>query len=130
MRIQALVPALALVAALLASPPAQADGRHRSERGRGRQAHGAYDRHGGGSHGYRPSHPHGYAYGYQGHGYRPYYRPRVYAPPPAYYGYGYGSYYGAYGYGGYGDYGYYPPPPPPPYYRPRPRVGVGIWLGF
>jgi hypothetical protein len=122
MKTQALVPALALAAALLATPLAEADSRHRSERGGRPPARGYYD--------HRPSHGsygHGARYGY---GYRPrapYYRShRYYAPPPAYYGYGYGGY----GYGGYGayGYGYYPPPPPPPYYRPRPRVG--FWFGF
>jgi hypothetical protein len=118
MKAQALVPALALAAALLASPLAEADSRHRSERGGRPTARGYY--------GHQPSHGsygHGARYGY---GYRPrpqYYRSqRYYAPPSAYYGYGYGGY-DAYGYG------YYPPPPPPPrYYRPRPRVG--FWFGF
>ena len=121
MRTKALVPALALAAALLAPPLADAGQRDRSSRGRS-PAHGYY--------GHRPSPSH---HGYRSrswghHGYRsarPYYRShRYYAPPPAYYGYG------GYGYGGYGayDYGYYPPPPPPRYARPR--VGVGIWFGF
>jgi hypothetical protein len=122
MKAKALVPALALTAALLASPSAQADSRHRSERGGRPPAQGYY--------GHPPSHGsygHGARYGY---GYRPsprYYRSqRYYAPPPAYYGYGYGGY----GYGGYDSYGYgyYPPPPPPRYCPPRPRVG--FWFGF
>jgi len=134
MKAKGLVPALALTAALLASPLAEADSRHRSERGGRPPAH-RYDGHRGNSgsrgYGYRNNHgSHGYGYrpgrSYYGYGYRPYYRsPRYYAPPPVYYGYGYGGY----GSGGYDDYGYgYYPPPPPRYYRPR--VGVGIWLGF
>ena len=127
MKPQALVPALALVAALLASPLAGADSRHRSERGRRPPAQGYYGhRPGHGSYGYRPSHG-SYGYG-SGYGYRPrrpyYGSPRYYAPPPAYYGYGYGGY----GYGGYGAYGYGYYPPPPRYYRPR--VSVGFWFGF
>jgi hypothetical protein len=136
MKAQALVPALALAAALLASPLAEADSRHRPERGGrppgqgyyGRQpSHGDYGQR---YYGHRPNYGH-YGIGNRyGHGYgprRPYYRnPRYYAPPPAYYGYGYGGY----GYGGYDayGYGYYPPPPPPRYCPPRPRVG--IWFGF
>jgi hypothetical protein len=137
MKTQTLVPALALAAALLASPSARADSRHRSEGGRGSSAHGDYghpqDR---GSYrygyrsspGYRNGYGHGNGYGY--HGYRqvrPYYRShRSYAPPPPYYGYGYG--YGGYGYGGYDAYGYGYYPPPPRYCPPRPRVG--FWFGF
>jgi hypothetical protein len=133
MKAKALVPALALAAALVAPPLTDAAQRHRSDRGGRPPAHGYY--------GHRPSHP-GYGYGHGGYGYghygyrpaRPYYRNRgYYAPPPPSYGYGYG--YGGYGYGGYGydgygygGYGYYPPPPPPRYHRPR--VGVGIWFGF
>ena len=121
MKTQALVPALALAAALLASPLAEADSRHRSERGGRPPARGYYD--------HRPSHGsygHGARYGY---GYRPkpqHYRShRYYAPPPVYYGYGYGGY----GYGGFGAYGYgYYPPPPLRYAPPRPRVG--FWFGF
>ena len=118
MKTQALVPALALAAALLASPLAEADSRHRSERGGRPPARGYY--------GYQPSHG-SYGYGYR-YGYRPrprhYRSPRYYAPP-VYYGYGYGGY----GYGGYDAYGYgYYPPPPPRYYRPRPRVG--FWFGY
>jgi len=142
MKAQALVPALALAAALLASPLAEADSRHRSERGGGPPAYGYSDRrpshgdYGQRSYGHRPNYGHygngnryghGYGYGYGPR--RPHYRsPRYYAPPPAYYGYGYG--YGGYGYGGYDayGYGYYPPPPPPRYCPPRPRVG--IWFGF
>jgi len=129
MKAQALVPALALAAALLASPLAEADGRHRSERSGRPPAQGYYGhRPSHGSYGYRPSdgyYGHGNRYGY---GYRP--RPRYdrsqryYAPPPAYYGYGYGGY----GYGGYDTYGYGYYPPPPRYYRPR--VSVGFWFGF
>ena len=128
MKAKALIPALALAAALVVPPLADASDRHRSSRGHGSSSYGYY--------GHRPS------YGYSGHGYRPvrpYYRSHRYYAPPAYYGYGYGAYgYGGYGYGGYDPgygygygypYGYYPPPPPPPrYYRPRPRVG--FWFGF
>jgi hypothetical protein len=130
MKAQALVPALALAAALLASPLAEADSRHRSERGRRPPAYGEYGhQQNRGSYGYRSSPGYRNGYGYHGYGYRPvrpYYRsPRYYAPPPAYYGYGYG--YGGYGYGGYDayGYGYYPPPR---YCPPRPRVG--FWFGF
>ena len=121
MKAQTVVPALALAAALLASPFAEAGSRHRSERGRRNQAHG-YTSH-------RPSHGYdGYRNGYgYGNSYRNSYRPRrqyyrsqrYYAPPPAYYGYGYG--YGGYGYGGYDAYDYG--------YRPR-RPRVSVWLGF
>jgi len=117
MKTQALVPALALAAALLAPPLADAAQGHR--RGGHSPARGDYGyRHGDPGHGYRG---HGYGhYGYRPA--RPYYRSHLYyAPPPAYYGYGYGGY-GAYGHG------YYLPPPPPRYVRPR--VGVGIWFGF
>jgi hypothetical protein len=125
MKAHALVPALALAAALLAPPLADASSRHRSDRGRRPPAHGYY--------GHRPS------YGYHGYGYRtprPYDRSyRYYTAPYGYYGYGYPGYgYGAYGYGhgnanGYGGYGYgYYPPPPPRYCPPRPRVG--FWFGF
>ena len=77
MKTQAFVPALALAAALLASPLAEADSRHRSER-RGRPpAQGYYGR--------QPSHG-SYGYG-SGYGYRQrprYYRSqRYYTPPPA-----------------------------------------------
>jgi uncharacterized membrane protein len=101
MKAHALVPALALAAALLAPPLVEAQPRHRPDRG------------------HRPP-----AHGYYGHSYRaprPYYRShRYYYAPAPYYGYGYG----AYGYGGYGHY----PPPPPRYCPPRPRVG--FWFGF
>ena len=67
MKAQALVPALALAAALLASPLAEADGRHRSERGGRPPAQGYY--------GHRPSHGsygHGNSHGYgNGYGYGP-----------------------------------------------------------
>jgi hypothetical protein len=116
MKVHALVPALALAAALLAPPLTEAASRHRSyDRGRRPTAHGYY--------GHRQS------YGSYGHGYR--------APRPYYRSYGYGAvpydyyYDDAYGYG-YGDgygYGYYPPPPPPRYYRHR-RPRVHFWLGF
>jgi hypothetical protein len=130
MKTQALVPALALAAALLASPLAEADSRHRSQGGRRSSAYGYSDQrpsHGSYGYGNRYGGGHGYRNGYGYRPSRPYYRsPRYYAPPPAYYGYGYGGY----GYGGYDayGYGYYPPPPPPRYYRPRPRVG--FWFGF
>jgi len=140
MKAQALVPTLALAAALLASPLAEADSRHRSERGGRPPARGYYGHqpshgdYGQRYYGHRPNYGHyangnryGHSHGYgDGYGYgprRPYYRsPRYYAPPPAYYGYGYG------GYGGYDAYGYGYYPPPPRYYSPRPRVG--IWFGF
>jgi hypothetical protein len=115
MKAHALVPALALAAALLAPPVADAASRHRSDRGRRPPAHGYY--------GHRPSYRP--SYGYHGYGYRtprPYYRTyRYYAGPYNYYDYGYGGY--GYDYG----YGYYPPPPPR-YCPPRPRVG--FWFGF
>lgn len=129
MKTHALVPALTLAAALLVPPLTAGAQGHRSDRGGRPPAHGYYGR--------QPSHHQGHGYsgrGYGSRGYRharPYYGSRrYYAPPPAYYGYGYGGY-GGYGYGGYGayGYGYYPPPPPPPRYD-RPRVGVGIWFGF
>ena len=119
MKAHALVPALALAAALLAPPLVEAAPRQRSDRGRRPPAHGYY--------GHRPSYrSHGsYGYGYRAP--RPYYRSyRHYAPPPPYYGYGYGGGYGGYGYGSYG-YGYYPPPPPR-YCPPRPHVS--FWFGF
>lgn len=128
MKTHALVPALTLAAALLVPPLTAGAQGHRSDRGGRPPAHGYYGR--------QPSHHQGHGYsgrGYGSRGYRharPYYGSRrYYAPPPAYYGYGYGGY-GGYGYGGYGayGYGYYPPPPPPRYVRPR--VGVGIWFGF
>jgi hypothetical protein len=121
---KALVPALALAAALLGTPLAEAAHRHGPGCGHRPPAHGYY--------GHRPSYrsPGGYGYGYGYRAPRPYYRSyRHYAPPPPYYGYGYGGY-GGYGYDGgygYGGYGYYPPPPPR-YCPPRPRVGV--WFGF
>jgi len=116
MKARALVPALALAAALLAPPATEAGSRHRSDRGRRPTAHGYY--------GHRPSY--GSSHGHYGYGYRtprPYYRPYRYNAVP----YGYyddsnydDSYYG-YGYG----YGYYPPPPPR--YRPlRPRVHISF----
>jgi hypothetical protein len=128
MKAQALVPALALAAALLASPLAEAGSRHRSERGRRSPAYGYSDHRP--SYGYRNGYGNGYgsSYGYRNRPRRPYYRSqRYYAPPPAYYGYAYG--YGRYGYGGNNAYGYgYYPPPPPRYCPPRPRVG--FWFGF
>ena len=124
MKTHALVPALTLAAALLVPPLTAGAQGHRADRGGRPPAHGYY------GHQSSPSH-HGYrgrSYGHYGYRpARPHYRShRYYAPPPAYYGYGYGGY----GYGGYGafGYGYYPPPPPPRYVRPR--VGVGIWFGF
>jgi hypothetical protein len=113
MKAHALVPALALAAALLAPPLTEAGSRHRSDRGRRPPAHGYY--------GHRPSYRP--SYGHYGYGYRtprPYYRAyRYHAVPYGYYddddyGYGYG-------------YGYYPPPPPR-YCPPRPRVR--FWFGF
>ena len=86
MKAHALVPALALAAALLAPPLAEAGSRHRSDRGHRPPAHGYY--------GHRPSHRP--SYGYHGYRYRtprPYYRTyRYYSAPYGYYddGYGYG----------------------------------------
>jgi hypothetical protein len=125
MKAQALVPTLALAAALLTAPVAQAAPRNRPYPGHRPPAHGYY--------GQRPGYPsHGYhGYGYRS--YRPYYPSyRYYAPPAPYYGSGWYGYEGyPYGYGGYGygGYGYYPPPPPR-YCPPRARVGVGFWFGF
>ncbi len=131
MKAHALVPAFALAAALVASPLAEGGNRHRSDRGHRPPAHGYYNhRPSHGHDGYRPSrgfYSYGSRYGY-GSRYRPrrpYYRSRrYYAPPPVYYGYGYGGY----GYGGYDayDYGYCPPLPRHRTRRPRVRV----WLGF
>ena len=130
MKTQALVPALALAAALLASPLAEADSRHRSEArppvlGSRRLRPPAEPR-------LATATARATATGrlrLPRYGYRPYYRsPRYYAPPPAYYGYGYG--YGGYGYGGYDAYGYGYYPPPPPRATAAPRVGFGIWFGF
>jgi hypothetical protein len=114
--LKAIVPALALTAAL--ALPSLAEAGHRHGRGCGHKGYGRsgyyYDDgyrgnggrgHGGGYYG-RP-----YGYGYSSP-YRPYAR-RYYAPPP-------------YGYGGYGYY----PPPPPVYYGGRPRVGVTLHFGF
>jgi hypothetical protein len=122
------VPALALAAALLVPPLAEAGHRHGPGCGHRPPAHGYY------GHRPKPYYGHGRAYGYRAP--RPYYRGyRHYAPPPPYYGSGYGYGYGN-GYGGYGGYGggsygygpgYYPPPA---YCPPRPRGGVGIWFGF
>jgi len=118
MKAHALVPALLLAAALVAPPAADAQGRHRSDRGRRPPAHGYY--------GHRPSHRPSYGYHYRAP--RPYYRPyRHYPAPYGNYGYGYGYGYGGYGYGYPYGYGYYPPPPPR-YCPPRPRIGV--WFGF
>jgi hypothetical protein len=116
MKARTLVPALALAAALLAPPLAEARERPRAPRGSRPPAHGYY--------GHRPSYPRSY----YGHRPRPYYPSYRRYAPPAYYGYGYAPYGYAYGYG-YG-YGYYPPPPPPRDCPPRPRVGVGIWFGY
>lgn len=113
MKARALMPALALAAALLAPPLTEADSRHYSDHGHRPPAHGYYGHHRG----------HGYYDGYDGYYYRAphYYRPYgYYAPPYPYYGYPYG-----YGYG-YG-YGYYPPPPPR-YCPPRPHIS--FWIGF
>jgi hypothetical protein len=113
---KALIPALALGAALLLAPPAQ-----------------AYDGHGHGRHAYRS---HGYSYGHarvysQPRGYY-YAAPRRYYAPYPYYAapYGYAPYpypapYPApyYGYGGYYT-------PPPVAYRPGVHVGIGLSFGF
>ena len=125
MKARALIPALALAAALLAPPATEAASRHRSDRGRRPPAHGYY--------GYRPSHRPSYGhYGYRYRAPRPYYRTYRYYSTPYDDDYGYGSYgYGSYGYGGYGyggyGYGYYPPRPPR-YCPPRPHVS--FWFGF
>jgi hypothetical protein len=112
MKARALIPALALAAALLAPPATEAASRHRSDRGHRPPAHGYY--------GHRPSHGYHGHHGYHYRAPRPYYRPYRYYSVPYYYGYGY-----PYGYG-YG-YGYYLPPPPR-YCPPRPRIG--FWFGF
>ena len=125
MKARALIPALALAAALLAPPATEAASRHRSDRGRRPPAPGYY--------GHQPSHRPSYGhYGYRYRTPRPYYRSyRYYSAPYGYHDDGYGYGYGGYGYGyggyGYGGYGYYPPPPPR-YCPPRPRIGV--WFGF
>jgi hypothetical protein len=114
---KAIVPALALAAAL--ALPSLAEAGHRHGRGCGHKGYYSkgYGRSGSGS-GY-------YNGGYRGHGgyyaapygygyaapYRPYAR-RYYAAPPPY----------AYGYG------YYPPPPP--VYYGRPRFGLSLHFGF
>ena len=122
--VKALVPALALVAALSLPSVAEAGHRHGPRCG-----HRGYY-----SDGYRSD---GYSRGNRhGHYSRPYaYAPRYRSYRPSYYGHGYGyaptpDAYG-YGYGpGYGyDYGY-PEYPPPPYRGPRPRVGVSLYFGF
>jgi hypothetical protein len=110
MKAHALVTALALAAALLAPPLADAGGRHRSDRDyrtRSRQ-HGYY---------YYQA-PRAYGHGY--YRYRPYYRGgyRYYAPPVPYYGY-----YPVVPYG----YGYYPPPY---YYTPRSGFYLNLGFGF
>jgi len=142
MKAQALVPALALAAALLASPLAEAGTRHRPERGRRSPAYGYSDHrpsrgyygygnsygnsYGNGyGNGYGNSYGNGYgnSYGYRNRPRRLYHRSqRYYAPPSAYYGYGYGGY----GYGGNNAYGYGYYPPPPRYCPPRPRVGFSF----
>jgi hypothetical protein len=135
MKALGLVPALALGAALLAAPVAEArDGGRRAA-----QHHGSYGR-GGSYHGrsYRGGSYYGRSYRapvhrYYGYGryYRPspyYYSGGYYAVPyaaPGYYG-GYAAPYPAPVYGGYA-YGYYPPPPAR--YCP-PRIGFGIYLRF
>jgi hypothetical protein len=113
MKAHALVPALALVAALITPPLAEAGGRHDRDRHGRSYTHGYY---------YRAPRGH-YRGSYQ---YRPHYRGyRYYAPAP----YGYDDYYGYYPpvpYGYYG-YGYYPPPY---YYRPRGGVYLNFGFGF
>ena len=126
MKALGIVPALALAAALLAPPAAEAGHRHGPGCGHGYRGPSYSHGHRGG-HGYSgrtysrgPVHHHGPRSGHRGY-YRPapyyyggYYGGGYYAQPyptPGYYGYGYGSY------------------PPPPVY-PRPRVGVGIYFGF
>ncbi len=114
MKARTQVPALALAAALLACPLAEARERP-APRGRRPPAHGYY--------GHRPSYG---AHSYYTYRSRPHYPSyRRYVPPP-YYGYGYAPY--GYAYGDAYGYGYYPPPPPPRYCPPRPRVS--IWFGF
>jgi hypothetical protein len=130
MKAHALVPALALAAALVLPPLAEAGHRHGpgcghrhapyADRGRGYydRGHGDYG-HGDYAHGHGHGYRNGYGYSYQYRPYRPYGRRygHSYAPVP-------------YSYGSYGDgyeapYGYYPPPPPR-----RPRFGIGIYFGF
>jgi len=115
--VKALVPTLALVAALSLPAVAEAGHRHGPRCGhRGHYSDGyrsdGYSR--GNRHGYY-SRPHAYSSRYRS--YRPRYDGYGYAPAP----YGYGD---GYGYG----YGYYPPPPP--YRSPRPRVGLSLYFGF
>jgi len=110
MKALALVPALALTAALLVPPLAEAGQRHRSDRD-----HRARSR----QHGYYYNAPRSYGHGYDR--YRPYsYRGYRYYAPPVPYGY--------YGYppAPYGYYGYYPPP----YDYHRPRGGFYLNFGF
>lgn len=112
MKAHALVPALALAAALLAPSFAEAGHGRRSSRGHRPPAH-YYDR--GHRHGYGGYGGYGYSYGHRS--YRPYYRSYRYAP--------YGGYYAPYDYGY--SYGYWAPPPPPRRYcRPR----SGFYFGF
>lgn len=111
---KALVPALALAAALSLPSVAEAGHRHGPRCGhRGYYSDGYARRHRQG-HYARPLGHYGYRADPRYYGYR-----NGYAPAPYAYGYGNG-----YGYSnGYG-YGYYPPPPP------RPRVGVSLYFGF
>ncbi|HEY8233925.1 MAG TPA: hypothetical protein VIJ10_14775 [Vicinamibacteria bacterium] len=118
--LKAIVPALALTAAL--ALPSLAEAGHRHGRGCGHKGYhskgygrsgyynGGYRGHGGygGNGGYYTA-PYGYAYAAP---YRPYARPYYAAPPP--YGYGYGYY----------------PPPPPPVYHGGPRFGLSLHFGF
>src|SRR5512145_418461 len=150
MKANALVPALALAAAVAMAPSFAEAGQRSGRSHRGSNYSQRHDSHGG-SYGYgysqrHDSHRGSYRYGYgqrydrQGscrsnHRHRSSCRGYWYAPPPVYYGYSGGYDYGgslydsSYGYGydnGY-DYGYYPPPPPRrPYCRPRPRVSIRI----
>lgn len=106
MKAHALVPALALVAALITPPVAEAGGRHDRERHARSYSHGYY---------YRAPRGHGY------YGYRPHYRGYGYYAPVPY------GYYGYYPPAPYYGYGYYPPPY---YYAPRSGVYLNFGFGF
>jgi len=128
---KALVPTLALVAALCLPAAVEAGHRHGPRCGhRGYYSDGyrsdGYSR--GSGHGYYSD---GYSRGSR-HGYysRPYgYSSRYRGHRPRYYGHGYAP--APYGYGYDDGYGYYPPPPPYRSYRGRrPRVGLSLYFGF
>jgi hypothetical protein len=121
-QVKAIVPALALVAALALPSVAAASDRHGSRHGRRSYSAQRHD-----SRGYRGHYTaRPYADSYRYRSYRPrYYGGYDYAPAPyayGYYGYGYAPY--AYD----APYGYYPPPPR--YRRVRPHLGLSLYLGF